>query len=137
MAELKTKPNDQSVENFLNEVSDSRKRHDSYTILKLMKQITREEPKMWGNSMIGFGKYHYKYASGREGDWFVTGFSPRKQNLTIYVMSGFKQHGELMEKLGRYKTGQSCLYIKNLEDIDLSVLKKLISDSVKRLSKMS
>ena len=131
MAELKTKVNDESVEKFLNNVSDNRKRNDSFTVLELMKKITKSEPKMWGSSIVGFGSYHYKYESGREGDFFLTGFSPRKQNLTIYIMAGFKRFGELMKKLGKYKTGKSCLYIKTLEDIDIKVLKELIADSVK------
>ena len=96
-----------------------------------MKKITKEEPKMWGPSIIGFGSYHYKYASGREGDFFLTGFSPRKQSLTLYIISGFKRYDELMKKLGKHKTGSSCLYINKLEDIDMKVLKELITESVK------
>ncbi|MEJ2103609.1 MAG: DUF1801 domain-containing protein, partial [Ignavibacteriaceae bacterium] len=122
MADLKTKPNKASVEKFLNSVKDEKKRTDSFKILEMMKKITKEEPIMWGPSIIGFGSYHYKYASGREGDFFVTGFSPRKQNLTLYIMSGFKRSPELMKKLGKYKTGSSCLYINKLEDVDLKVL---------------
>jgi hypothetical protein len=135
MAELKTKRNDQSVENFLNRVEDQRKREDSFAILELMKEITGAEPEMWGNSIVGFGSYHYKYESGREGDWFLTGFSPRKQNLTLYIMSGFSGYDELMKKLGKYKTGKSCLYIKKLEDIDINVLRKLVEQSIEYLSK--
>ena len=131
MAELKTKPNKLSVEKFLNSIKDEQKRKDSFQVLEMMKKITKEEPIMWGPSIIGFGKYHYKYASGREGDWFLTGFSPRKQNLTLYIMSGFKRYNELMKKLGKHKTGSSCLYINKLDDIDLKVLKVLISESVK------
>jgi hypothetical protein len=131
MADLKTKPNKASVEKFLNSVKDEKKRTDSFKILEMMKKITKEEPIMWGPSIIGFGSYHYKYASGREGDFFVTGFSPRKQNLTLYIMSGFKRSPELMKKLGKYKTGSSCLYINKLEDVDLKVLKTLIAESVK------
>ena len=137
MAELKTILNDASVEKFLDGVKDERKRRDSFKILALMKKITKEEPKMWGTSIVGFGSYHYKYESGREGDWFLTGFSPRKQNLTIYVMSGFKAYNELMKKLGKHKTGSSCLYINKLEDVDLSVLKALITESVKHMKKAS
>ena len=99
MAELKTKPNDQSVEVFLNGVPGEKKRQDSYTILELMKEVTEEEPQMWGDSIIGFGRYHYKYKSGREGEWFLTGFSPRVQNLTLYIMSGFDQYDELLDQL--------------------------------------
>ena len=131
MAELKTKPNKVSVEKFLKSIKDEKKREDSFKVLELMKKITKEEPVMWGPSIVGFGKYHYKYASGREGDWFLTGFSPRKQNLTLYIMSGFKRYKELMKKLGKHKTGSSCLYINKLEDIDMKVLKELITESVK------
>jgi len=131
MAELKTKPSKASIEKFLNSVKDEKKRSDSYKILELMKKITKEEPVMWGPSIIGFGTYHYKYASGREGDFFITGFSPRKQNLTLYIMSGFKKYPELMKKLGKSKTGSSCLYINKLEDVDVKVLKELITESVK------
>jgi len=137
MAELKTKKNDASVDKFLNSVKDEKKRQDSYTILKLMKQVTKAEPKMWGTSIIGFGSYHYKYASGREGDWFVTGFSPRKQNLTLYIMSGFSKYPELMKKLGKYKTGKSCLYINKIEEIDIKTLKELIKQSVAYLKKLN
>ena len=133
MAELKTKPNDQSVEAFLDAVADEKKRQDSYTILELMKQVTGEEPTMWGDSIVGFGSYHYKYKSGREGDWFLTGFSPRKQNLTLYIMAGFDQYDALLEKLGKFKTGKSCLYIKKVEDIDLPTLRELIEQSVQHL----
>ena len=134
MAELKTKPNDEDVKDFLNRVEDEKKRQDCFQVLALMRQITKEEPKMWGGRIVGFGSYHYKYDSGREGDFFVTGFSSRKQNLTLYIMAGFSRYGELMKKLGKYKTGKSCLYIKKLEDVDLEVLKKLISESVVAIS---
>jgi hypothetical protein len=100
-----------------------------------MKKITKEEPKMWGPSIIGFGSYHYKYASGREGDFFLTGFSPRKQSLTLYIISGFKRYDELMKKLGKHKTVKSCLYINKLEDVNLKVLKQLITESVKYMKK--
>lgn len=135
MPELKTKPTDQSVEKFLNTISDEKTRQDCFAILELMKQITKMPPKMWGTSIIGFGSYHYKYESGHEGDCFVTGFSPRKQNLTLYIMAGFSQYDELMKKLGKHKTGKSCLYIKRLDDIHLPTLKKLIQESVKFVSK--
>jgi len=134
MAELKTKKNDQSVTDFLQAVPEEHKRKDSFAILELMKEVTGQEPKMWGDSIIGFGTYHYKYASGREGEWFVTGFSPRKQNLTLYIMSGFDEYDELMKKLGKYKTGKACLYINKLEDVDLSVMKELIQKSVAYMS---
>ena len=136
MAELKTKRNDGSVEDFLNSVEDEAKRDDCYQVLNIMKEITGEEPKMWGGSIVGFGSYHYKYASGREGDWFVTGFSPRKQALTLYIMAGFSKYDELMSKLGKYKTGKSCLYIKKLDDIDEEVLRELITTSVDYVSNL-
>jgi len=131
MAELKTKRNDASVETFLEMVEDKHKREDSQVILKLMQEVTGDEPTMWGDSIVGFGSYDYKYASGREGTWFQTGFSPRKQNLTLYIMSGFDRYDELLGKLGKYKTGKSCLYIKKLEDVDLDVLEELVKESVK------
>ena len=130
MAELKTQQNDQSVEVFLNSVADEKKRQDSFAILNLMHEVTGAEPKMWGTSIVGFGNYHYTYASGREGDWFLTGFSPRKQNLTLYIMAGFDEYDTLMNKLGKYKTGKSCLYIKKIEDVDLATLRELVKQSV-------
>ena len=133
MSELKTKVNTASVEKFLNAVPDEQARKDSYEILKIMKQVTKEEPKMWGASIVGFGSYHYKGASGREGDWMLTGFSPRKQNLTLYLMHGFDVHKDLLKKLGKHKTSMGCLYIKKLEDVDKKVLKELVAASVKRV----
>jgi Domain of unknown function (DU1801) len=127
MAELKTKINDASVEKFLNFVEDEKKRKFAFSILELMKKITKAEPKMWGTSIIGFGTYHYKYASGREGDWMQVGFSPRKQSITLYIMSGFSRYEELLSKLGKHKTRKSCLYIKKEEDIDMNVLKELVT----------
>ena len=134
MAELKTKLNNASVEKFLQSVSDEQKRKDCFTILELMKKVTKADPKMWGTSIVGFGKYHYKSESGREGDWFLTGFSPRKQNLTLYILSGFSKYDELIKKLGKYKTGGSCLYIKSLEDVDKKVLRELITESFKYMT---
>lgn len=131
--DLKTKVNDASVERFLNTVKDERVRNDCYEILKIMQQATKEEPKMWGTSIVGFGSYHYKGKSGREGDWMLTGFSPRKQNLTLYLMGGFEESKELLKKLGKYKTSVGCLYIKKLEDVDKKVLKELVVASVKRM----
>lgn len=134
MAELKTQPNDQSVEQFLNSVPDEQKRTDSFTVLQLMQQVTGEEPIMWGDSIIGFGRYQYKYASGRKGEWFLTGFSPRKQSLTLYIMSGFDAYDALLGKLGKYTTGKSCLYVKKLEDVDLEVLQELVRQSVDHMA---
>jgi hypothetical protein len=133
MAELKTQPNEKSVEDFLNDVENDTKREDSFSILELMKEETGTEPIMWGDSIVGFGKYQYKYASGREGEWFLTGFSPRVQNLTLYIMSGFDEYDELLGKLGKYSTGKSCLYIKKLEDVDQEVLRQLVSKSVEHM----
>lgn len=135
MAELKTQKNEKNVLEFLDRVEDEKKRQDSLRVLALMKEVTRFEPKMWGDSIIGFGEYHYRYASGREGDWFLTGFSPRKQNLTLYIMAGFDRYEDLMKKLGKYKTGKSCLYIKSLEDIDQEVLKTLVRESIEHVAR--
>ncbi len=100
-----------------------------------MKRVTRAEPKIWGPSIIGFGDYRYKYESGREGDWFLAGFSPRKQNLTLYIFGGFPRYDELMKKLGKYKTGKSCLYIKRIDDIDLATLEELVEQSIAHMVK--
>ena len=135
MAELKTKETKLSVTKFIGKVEDDQKRQDSQAILKLMKQVTKEEPKMWGDSMIGFGHFHYKSDSGREGDWFLTGFSPRKQNLTIYITPGFDKYESLMKQLGKHKTSKGCLYIKKLEDVDMKVLKQLIKQSYQDMKK--
>jgi uncharacterized protein DUF1801 len=131
--EIKTKMNDASVSKFLNSVADEQKRKESFEIVKLMNQITKEEPKMWGTSIVGFGSYRYKGKSGREGDWMLIGFSPRKQNLTLYLMHGLNTHGDLLKKLGKFTTGMGCLYIKRLEDVDMKVLKELIQASVRRM----
>ena len=135
MADLKTKRNKGNVEAFLNRVENEKKRNDSFAILRLMKQVTGEEPEMWGDSIVGFGKYHYKYASGREGDWFLTGFSPRVQNLTLYIMAGFDEYDQLLHKLGKHSTGKSCLYIKKIEDIDLPTLSELVKQSIDHLTR--
>ena len=133
MAELKTKQTNASVEDFLNKIPDEDKRKDCFAVAKVMEEITGEKPKMWGPSIVGFGTYRYKYASGREGDWPITGFSPRKKDLTLYMMMGFEKHADLMEKLGKHSVGKSCLYIKRLSDVDVPTLKKLIKLSVKDL----
>ena len=134
MAELKTKKNKESVTQFLNGIEDEKRRKDAKAVLKMMKEITGEKPSMWGPSIVGFGHYHYKYASGRENDWFKVGFSPRKTALTLYLMTGFNRYQELMAKLGKYKTGKSCLYIKKLEDVDNDVLRELITESMEAKS---
>lgn len=133
--ELKTKVTDASVTEFLDSVADQQKRDDCFKILKLMNLITKEEPKMWGSSIVGFGTYHYKGKSGREGDWMLVGFSPRKQNLTLYLTGGFGGHADLLKKLGKFKTTMGCLYIRKLEDVDQKVLKELLQASVKRMKK--
>ncbi len=134
MAELKTKLNDQDPVEFLNIISDPNKRQDCFTLLELMQDATGAEPIMWGDSIIGFGSYHYKYASGREGDWFLVGFSPRKQNLTLYIMSGFGQYDELMSALGKHRTGKSCLYIKKIADVNLDILRKIVKLSAEHMA---
>src|SRR6185369_13006523 len=133
MAEQKTKPTNESVEDFLNRIPDAERRADCFAVAKIMEAITGERPVMWGPSIVGFGTYHYKYASGREGDWPVTGFSPRKKDPTLYIMMGFEKHADLMKQLGKYSNAKSCLYIKRLSDIHVPTLKKLIKSSVKDL----
>jgi hypothetical protein len=134
VAELKTQPNDASVPGFLDSIAEEQKRREAFAILALMQKATQVEPKMWGSSLIGFGSYHYRYASGHEGDSFIVGFSPRKSNLTLYFMSGLEQYGDLLKKLGKHKTGKACLYIKRLDDIDLPTLKKLIQQSFRHIA---
>lgn len=135
MAELKTKKNDGDVEAFLDGIENEKRRADCRAVVGLMADVTGEPPAMWGDSIIGFGSYHYKYPTGREGEWMAVGVSPRKQSLTVYVMTGFERHAALMAKLGRYATGKSCLYIKKLEDVDTSVLRELVRDSFEQVSK--
>lgn len=137
MAELKTKPTNASVEKFLNQVADETRREDCFKVAKMMEEITGEKPKMWGPSIVGFGSYHYKYASGQEGDWPIAAFSPRKQDLTLYLMPGFQEHADLMERLGKHRTGKSCLYIKRLSDVHVPTLNRLIRDSVKRMKQIT
>ncbi|MBZ0182238.1 MAG: DUF1801 domain-containing protein [Melioribacteraceae bacterium] len=134
-AELKTKENKGNVDKFLNSVDNEQKRNDSFVLLELMKKITKEEPKMWGDSIIGFGNYHYKYESGREGDWFLCGFSPRKQNLSIYLMCNFDGLEDLLADLGKHKKSVGCLYIKKLKDINIKVLEKMIKRAIQILKK--
>jgi hypothetical protein len=126
MAELKTKETRASVSGFLRKLPADR-RKDAERILEIMKTATKEEPAMWGTGIVGFGRLHYKYASGREGDWFKAGFSPRKDSFTLYLCGGFAPHAELMARLGKHKTGVGCLYVKQLEDIDTGVLAQLVA----------
>ncbi|MDJ0653178.1 MAG: DUF1801 domain-containing protein [Xanthomonadales bacterium] len=135
MAGNKTHRNTQSVDTYLASVDNEQRRRDSLEVLEMMRDITGMKPEMWGSSMVGFGSYHYRYDSGREGDWFLTGFAPRKQALTLYIMDGFAGQDALMEKLGKHKTGKSCLYINKLDDIHRPTLRQLIRKSVTHLKK--
>jgi len=137
MSELKTKVNDSSVDAYLKSVEPETKREDCLAILELMKQATGEEPKMWGDSIVGFGSYHYKGKSGREGDWFLTGFAARKQALTLYIMAGFEKYDDLLADLGKFTTGKGCLYIKKLEDVDEKKLRKLVKLSAEHMAASS
>jgi len=135
VAELKTQPTNKSVKDFIDGIADDTRRRDCRTIMRIMKKVTKARPKMWGSNIVGYGKYHFKYASGREGEWFAAGFSPRVQSLTLYIMSGFRQYASLMKKLGKHTTGKSCLYIKRLDDIDLDVLEELVERSVRHVER--
>ena len=135
MSDLKTRKNDSNVIDFINGIEDEQKRRDCHEVMQIMKEVTGKEPEMWGNGIVGFGSYHYKYESGREGDWFLTGFSPRKQNLSLYIMAGFSQYESLLADLGKHKTGKSCLYIKRLQDVNLDILRKMIDSSVLMIEK--
>ena len=129
MAELKTQPTGASVSAFLNAIEDADRRRDCKAIAKLMQKVTKSKPRMFGPSIVGFGEYRYMGAGKRVQDWFLAGFSPRKANLTLYVMGGFKRRPDLMKRLGTFKTGGSCLYLKNLSDVDEKVLASIIEDS--------
>ena len=133
MSQNKTHATEASVNAFLESVESEEKKRDAYALLEMMNRITKEKAVLWGSSLVGFGTYHYKYESGREGDFFMVGFSPRKVALTVYIMPGFERYHELMSKLGKYKTGKSCLYIKRLSDVDTDVLKELIETSYKQM----
>ncbi len=127
---MKTQPTEASVAAFLDGVESDLRRQDAETLLDLMGRVTGDPPIMWGPSIVGFGRYHYRYESGREGDFFLTGFSPRKSTLTVYIMPGFSAYDDLMGRLGKHKTGRSCLYINKLADVDLAVLEQLLAASV-------
>jgi hypothetical protein len=137
MAEPKTKPTDTSADSFVAALPDEKKRNDSLELLAMLREVTGEQPQMWGDSIVGFGSYHYTYASGRQGDWFVAGFSPRKQNLTLYVMGGFEPHDELLAKLGKHKLGKGCLYINKLQDVDRDTLRQLLAAAVAQAQQAS
>ena len=135
MAENKTQPTKASVTAFINAIEDKARRADVRKVAAMMRKATGKRAKMWGPSIVGYGTYHYQYESGREGDFMVTGFSSRKQALTVYIMPGFEKFDALMGKLGKYTTGKSCLYIKHLSDVDEKVLERLIDESVKYMRK--
>lgn len=135
-SQLKTQRNNTSVKSFIDAVPDEQRRKDARTVSAIMQDVTGEQPAMWGASIVGFGSYHYKYASGQEGDWPLVGFSPRKDNLTLYIMPGFREYGDLLEKIGKHKKGVSCLYIKSLEDVHVPTLKTLVRQSVRHMKKM-
>jgi len=131
MAELKTRANPASVEAFLRRAAGEKRLEDCRTLVRLMKQATKSEPRMWGPSIVGFGNRPYVYPDGRTMDWFILGFSPRKQDLTLYLMGGLERHAKLLAKLGPYRRGKGCLYVKRLADVDLAILERMIRDSVK------
>ncbi len=130
MTELKTQRNDGDVRAYLDSVENKRRREDALALLDLMGEITGEPAEMWGGSIVGFGSYHYVYDSGREGDWFLTGFAPRKASMTLYIMPGFEHYDDLLARLGKHKIGRSCLYINKLADVDMDVLRDLVAESV-------
>ncbi|MDX1516315.1 MAG: DUF1801 domain-containing protein [Woeseiaceae bacterium] len=133
MAELKTRPTKASVTAFINDIDDKQKRADARKVAAMMRKATGSRAKMWGPSIVGFGSYSYSNTAGKDFEWMLTGFSPRAQALTLYIMSGFGGYADLMKKLGKYKTGKSCLYIKKLADVDVTVLQTLIEKSVAHL----
>lgn len=135
MAKLKTQPTRISVDAFVQKITDAKKRADTKALVAMMTEATKAEPVMWGASIVGFGSYRYAYASGRTGDWPVIGVSPRAQNLTLYIMPGFAEFSDLLEKLGPHSTGKSCLYVKRLSHIDIPTLKKIVPKSVAKMKK--
>ena len=130
MAENKTQPTRQSVTAFINSIDDNQQRADVRKIAAMMRRATGARATMWGDSIVGFGQYHYKYASGREGDFLITGFSPRKNAISVYIMGGFDRMSTLMKRLGKFKTGKSCLYVKRLADVDEDILEQVVASSV-------
>ena len=135
MADNKTQPTGASVTAFLNAIEDKQQRADAKRVAAMMRRATGCRAKLWGEDIVGFGQYRYKYASGREGDWMLVGFSPRKSNLSVYIMPGFEPFGALLKKLGKHRTGRSCLYINALSDVDEAVLERLVAESVKTMRK--
>lgn len=135
MSDPKTKPTKKSAKDYVDSAKDEQKRVDGHTLLKIFKRVTKKQPVTWGRSIVGFGSYHYKYASGREGDWMMTGFSLRVQNISLYIMPGAKKYTALLKKLGPHKTGVGCLYVKRLSDIDLDVLEQIIARGFEDMKK--
>lgn len=135
-SDVKTRPTKVSVAKFIDGLADERRRTECQTLVELMSTVSGEKPVMWGGGIVGFGTYHYKYASGREGDWPRTGFSPRKSSLTVYCMPGFSGQKDLLDKLGKHKTSVSCLYIKKLEDVDLGVLRQIVERSLEQMKRI-
>ena len=135
MSEPKTKPNKESVSQFINGIENERRKSDSKIVLKMYKKLIKDKPKIWGENIVGFGSYHYQYKSGCEGDWMKGGFSPRKSYISIYIMEGFNEHTVLLEQLGKHKKGKSCLNINKLADVDLEVLETLIGRSYEYMTK--
>lgn len=130
MSEIKTQVTDDDPREFLNQIESQRKRDDAIAIMELMQEVTGKPPKMWGSSIIGFGSYRYEYKSGREAEWFLVGFAPRKQNLVLYIMAGFDNYDHLLGELGKHKTGKACLYVNKLTDINMDTLRELVKQSV-------
>ena len=130
MSEPKTKPTGQDVAAFLDAIPDEQRRRDSQALAALLRDVTGAEPRMWGENIVGFGERHYTYASGREGDTFVAGFSPRKQNLTIYLSYGYEQHADLLQRIGKHSGGKACLYLKRLDGVDMDALRELVARSI-------
>lgn len=134
MTELKTKPTAANVETYVGAIADPNRRADCWTLIELMSRATGSEPRMWGSSIVGFGSYHYRYASGHEGDACLTGFASRKSDLTLYITPGFERYQHLLARLGKHRVAKSCLYLKRLADVDLDVLGELIEQSVRETS---
>ena len=134
---IKTQQNDASVDRFIDAVEDPQKKADSLRLVQIYKDITGEDPKMWGTAIIGFGQYHYKYASGQEGDWMLGGFSPRKAAITLYLSTGFGPNNDLLAKLGKHKLGKGCLYIAKLADVDEAVLRSLMTESYAEMKRLN
>lgn len=130
MAALKTRPGDAGVDAFLDSVDNENRREDARRVVAMMQRVTQEPPRMWGDRIVGFGSYHYRYASGREGDWPLVGLSPGKRNLTLYIMPGFDDYQTLLARLGKHRTGKSCLYLNKLQGIDMRALEDLVRQSV-------